>query len=160
MDNQRLLVWSFFGFMLFLTWQAWMEDYGPRPQTPAVSETATAPESASSDIDDLPAMTSPAAGDAPALNAANDTDAPVPDTDSSAVVTVVTDVLDVEISSRGATLQKAVLLKYPVSKDEPDVLVQMLSPAAESLGLLQTGLRISGREDEEPNHRANFSAEL
>jgi len=26
MDNQRLIIWSFFGFMCFLTYQAWVLD--------------------------------------------------------------------------------------------------------------------------------------
>lgn len=157
MDNQRLLIWSFFGLMVFLTWQAWMEDYGPQPQPPAATETTARPEAATPDVDDLPAMSDPAPGDAPILNAGT-TGEPATDTASASVVTVTTDVLQVEISTRGATLQKAALLKYPVSKDEPDVLVRMLSPAPETLGLLQTGLRISGREDAEPNHRADFTA--
>ena len=44
MDNQRLLIWAFFGVMLFLTWQAWLEDYGSRPQpvSPSSEEAATA----------------------------------------------------------------------------------------------------------------------
>ena len=33
MDNQRLLIWAFFGFMLFITWQTWLEDYGPQQST-------------------------------------------------------------------------------------------------------------------------------
>lgn len=157
MDNQRLLIWSFFGLMVFFTWQAWMEDYGPQPQQPAVTENSAAPEAATPDLDDLPAMSGPTPGDAPTLNAGT-SEEPVIDTASASVVTVTTDVLSVEISTRGATLQKAALLKYPVSKDEPDVLVRMLSPTPETLGLLQTGLRISGREDAEPNHRAEFTA--
>ena len=31
MDNQRLLVWGMFGFLLFLTWQTWLEDNAPPP---------------------------------------------------------------------------------------------------------------------------------
>ena len=50
MDNQRLLVWAFFGMMAWLTYQAWMQDYGPKPVAqPAATETPT-PEQAP-DID-------------------------------------------------------------------------------------------------------------
>ena len=31
MDNQRLLIWAFFALMAWMTYQAWMEDYGPQP---------------------------------------------------------------------------------------------------------------------------------
>src|SRR5690606_29733968 len=60
--------------------------------------------------------------------------------------------------SRGGTLQKAVLLHYPVAKDQPDVLVQLLSPTMPDFGLIQTGLR-TAHEGPEPNHLAEFSSD-
>ena len=33
MDNQRLLIWTTFGLLLWLTYQAWQQDYGPQPAT-------------------------------------------------------------------------------------------------------------------------------
>ena len=167
MDNQRLFIWSFFGVMVFLTWQAWLQDYGPQPAAPAATDAVPAisadPNNAAAPqgIDELPSL-SPVGGDAidaPALsteaNAVPDADAPTP---GGAIVNVRTDVLDVDISLRGATLQRADLLTYPVSKDRPDELVQMLSPVASDLGLLQTGIRVNGR-DSEPNHLATFVAD-
>ena len=29
MDNQRLLIWVTFFFLAWMTYQAWMSDYGP-----------------------------------------------------------------------------------------------------------------------------------
>lgn len=155
MDNQRLLVWAAFGLMLWFTYQAWMQDYAgppaPRPQ-PAVEETA---EGAPADRDALPSLPEPAAGPetAPSLSPEAGEAAPTGD-----VVRVTTDVLDVDISTRGGTLQRAVLLNYPVAKDQPDVLVQLLSPAPSELGLIQTGLRSAG-EGPEPNHLAEFASD-
>ena len=37
MDNQRLLIWVTFFFLAWMTYQAWMSDYGPQP--PAVPAT-------------------------------------------------------------------------------------------------------------------------
>ena len=42
MDNQRLIIWGFFAIMAYLTWQTWMQDYGPRPQ-PAETDAGTLP---------------------------------------------------------------------------------------------------------------------
>ena len=39
MDNQRLLVWAFFGLMAWITYQTWMQDYGPKPAPPATQQT-------------------------------------------------------------------------------------------------------------------------
>ena len=39
MDNQRLLIWAAFGFTAWLTYQAWLQDYGPQPTAaPAATE--------------------------------------------------------------------------------------------------------------------------
>ena len=31
MDNQRLVTWALFGVMVWLTYQAWLQDYAPQP---------------------------------------------------------------------------------------------------------------------------------
>ena len=82
---------------------------------------------------------------------------PQPTASTAPTIRVRTDVLDVEISLDGATLQGATLLDYPVAKDRPDDLVTLLNTNPDQLGLLQTGLRSSG-DGPEPNHRARFSS--
>ena len=162
MDNQRLLVWAFFGVMLFLTWQAWVEDYGTKPSpatSPAVEDTTDTdmpvpglPELPAADTPDSAAPELPA--DAPPLPA----DATQPSADAgrdSRTVSVVTDVLELEIDTRGGTLARAVLDGYPVAKDQPDVLVQLLSPARDDLGLIHTGIRVRPAETE-PDQSAEF----
>jgi len=158
MDNQRLLIWAFFGLMGWITYQTWVQDYAPKP-------VATAPQQ----LQQEPELTAPDAGiDLPELNASADgtLDAPVPiegtTADSAAAskapsIRVTTDVLDLEISTEGGTLQSASLLKYPVAKDQPDTLVELLSTDPTNVGLIQTGLRIVG-EGDEPNHRAMFTS--
>ena len=155
MDNQRLLVWAAFGLMLWFTYQAWVQDYGPRPVTPPPSTEQSAAPSPQADAD-LPALPEPGS-EAPELEATPPPQASVA-AGGSSTVRVLTDVLDVEIDTRGGTLQKAVLLRYPVAKDQPDVLVQLLNPTPPDFGLIQTGLRSAG-DGPEPNHLAQFEAE-
>jgi len=158
MDNQRLLTWSFFGFMVFLTWQAWVEDYRTPPpveSAPVEAAQPATPQAPPASTGDLPTISDSAANDVPSLSAGSPE--PEPSVTGADVVRVVTDVLDLEISTAGATLQRAALLNYPVSKDDPDVLVELLSPAANTLGLVETGLILADRE-EEPNHFAVFTA--
>jgi YidC/Oxa1 family membrane protein insertase len=157
MDNQRLLVWAAFGLMLWFTYQAWVQDYGvkPAPQSqsrPAAEGVASPPEDPAH-LPDLPSgdVTQPQLESTPSLPGDDASGA-------SGVVRVVTDVLDVEISTRGGTLQKAVLLRYPVAKDRPDVLVQLLSAGPPDTGLIQTGLRAAA-EGPEANHLAEFRTE-
>ena len=144
MDNQRLLIWATFGFLLWMTWQAWQQDYAPAtvPQQTTPSEQVAMPQ-ADDSAPALPQQTAdaPAIGDQPpALD-----DAPeVVATNDDEVIRVTTDVFDLAISTRGGTLTRAALLNYPVTKDEPDNLVVLMSPDAIELGLIRTGLNDAG----------------
>jgi YidC/Oxa1 family membrane protein insertase len=145
MDNQRLLVWAGFGILLWLTYQTWMQDYGPVPvpaEQIADNETASPPPTdeqlalpelgASGEQPDEPATALP--GSEPGETAGQD-----------AIVTVRTDVLQLQLATRGGTLLRATLLDYPIEKDRPDELVELLSPEPANLGLIRTGLRgVSG----------------
>jgi YidC/Oxa1 family membrane protein insertase len=110
------------------------------------------------DIDgELPQLAAPATGDldAPPLDAA----APELPAETPGVkkIRVNTDVFTLEISTQGGTIQGATLKKYPVHKDRPNELVELLSTDPTNLGLIQTGLRSVG-EGDEPNHLAMFEA--
>ena len=56
MDNQRLIIWGLFAVMAYLTWQTWMQDYGPKPERPAIAEEAATPSplEPDGDIGELP----------------------------------------------------------------------------------------------------------
>ena len=143
--------------MLWFTYQAWVQDYArkPVPQSQPVADSVVSPDGEA--VPELPELPEPGST-APELDAAP-TMPGEPGADAAAsAIRVTTDVLDVEINTHGGTLQKAVLLRYPVAKDRPDVLVQLLSPVPPDVGLLQTGLRTAG-EGAEPNHLAQFSSE-
>ncbi len=159
MDNQRLLIWAFFGLMGWITYQTWVQDYGPKPVATPTEQLAQQPElSTPTDGVDLPELSAPAEG---SLDAPLPAESAAPSASVAAsnapTIRVTTDVLDIEISTEGGTLQAAALLKYPVAKDQPDTLVQLLSTDADNFGLIQTGLRIVG-EGDEPNHRARFTS--
>lgn len=159
MDNQRLLVWAAFGLMLWFTYQAWMQDYGPQPAARPDVPTAAAPTDEAPPPDDLPDLIDPAL-DTPQADRGPALDAPQDATNEATpvggdIIRVRTDVLDVEINTRGGTLQQAHLLKYPVAKNRPNELVQLLGRERGNLGLIQTGLRSSG-DGAEPNHLADF----
>ncbi|MCH9004171.1 MAG: membrane protein insertase YidC [Proteobacteria bacterium] len=154
MDNQRLLIWGFFGLLGWITYQTWTQDYALRPVA-AVTQEVAQPSNAEGDSD-LPELTAPTGTmlDAPPQLDEGTPEIP-PVAPGTAIVRVMTDVFSIEISTQGGTLQSAALINYPVAKDEPDKLVELLSVEPSNFGLLQTGLRIVG-EGEEPNHLAMF----
>jgi len=148
MDNQRLLIWASFGLLLWMTYQAWREDHGmaPPPESTPVSEQSAAPVVDSTPLDSLPPLPAETA-DAPSITET----APAldqQDNDETAgtggTIHIRTDVLDLEVNLVGATVTRATLLEYPVAKDQPNVLVELLNPARADLGLIQTGLNSAG----------------
>ncbi len=155
MDNQRLLVWATFGLLLWLSYEAWMQDHAPAPERPTAAATIAEPlmpaddtipqlDPAASESGDLPSLNEPVVA-TPAATAA------------APSVRVSTDVLELMISSRGATIVSARLKKYPVAKENPDEVISLLNPSGADLGLLQTGLIADG-DGAAANHLATFTA--
>ncbi len=162
MDNQRLLIWAFFGLMAWFTYQAWMQDYGPKPAdvAPQQSEGVAQPSDAMQVDDDLPEISEPQ-GDAslPAVPGGVEPAVPAGDTADAKLIRVKTDVLEIEINTVGGTLQKATLLNYPVAKDQPNTLVDLLSTKPGELGLIQSGVRAMDGAAE-ATHLSEFESPL
>jgi len=156
MDNQRLFVWAAFGLLAFMTYQAWLQDYAPQqPPVPAVLEQPDSAQPAVPNIDELPALPT-GADDMPVLGSDPSIEAEeVRPARTAKIVRVSTDVLEVEISTAGGKLQRAVLKQYPVAKDRPDTLVELLSTDEHRFGSLQSGLIGDPGDDEK-----YFTAEL
>ena len=151
MDNQRLIIWSFFGFMCILTYQAWTID---STQNEILVEQAYVEKELSFEAspqlnNNLPSLSQPTAANViPAMNTEDD---------FSKIIIVTTDVLELQINSKGGTIEGAKLLKYPKSKNQPNDVIEMLGSNQNDLGLIQTGLR-SLTGEPEPNHLANYSS--
>lgn len=116
MDNLRFVLITTFAMLVFMLYQAWQVDYGPKPPQPEQVEVPTAAK------DDLPSAASepappPASPEQPpaAERAAVEPAAEAPK--AGRTITVATDVLAVEIDLQGGTVQKLDLLAYPVEKE-------------------------------------------
>ncbi len=155
MDNQRLLVWAAFGLLAWLTYQQWINDYSPSAPslTAPVSDETLLPAREDDELPTLPDVSSDiAAGEVapelPEITAAEP---------AAGLIRVSTDVFELEIDTRGGTIRRAALKNYPVAKDRPDTLIQLLSPETGNIGFIQSGLRARG-DGPEANHRATFSS--
>ena len=159
MDNQRLLVWATFGLLLYLNYQAWVQDYRVPPESQGIAGVEETPK----EVDELspPELPSERQG-------SHETNISSPTLDEfgtarevrgAETIYVTTDVLDLEINSKGGTLERARLLGYPVTKDQPNVLVELLSSAPSELGLIQTGLNSAGSAPK-ANHTAEYDAQI
>src|SRR4029453_2030354 len=108
-------------------------------------------DASSQTLPDLPSASS-SNGTAPTAAAPAGPEAPSTD---AAIIHVTTDVLSLDISTRGGELIRADLLQYPVAKNNPDVVVRLFNPTS-PLYIARSGLRVANHA-EEPTHMAKFS---
>ncbi len=155
MTNARSFLWIALAALGFLLWNAWQTDYS-RIQS---IETARKP------IDvERPSPSATTSAELPNASAApvvpsgsdNATNEAMPDTVPSALINVRTDVLDLQIDTRGGTISSAKLLQYPVTAGTTTPSVQLLDGSDEHFFVAQSGL-ISANANA-PDHRALFSA--
>jgi YidC/Oxa1 family membrane protein insertase len=144
----------------FLIWQAWQEDYGPKP----AMETAGAPAGVPAGSVDVPAVPTPAttgtaetgSGGVDVPSAPNQGTAPVAAEASSAAVVVETDLMRVEIDPVGGTLRRLRLNDFAQSTEQPDEPFTLLTTQPPDVFLIQSGL--VGNEAA-PSHRAAMTPE-
>lgn len=151
MDNYRLILLLSLGVVLFLIYQAWIEDYGPGSRLavdgPPAQELAGAlpegvPEVAVEKVDATNDIVNGGVGviDQPG---------------QLAPISVETDVLRLEISPRGGTVTSAWLKNYSALPDKPDVPFRLLKPEPPSMFVAQSGF-LSTVQDRVPTHEAIF----
>jgi YidC/Oxa1 family membrane protein insertase len=153
MPNLRSFLLLALAFTAFLLWQAWQQDYAARDGAPAVaaSDTPAPPNAEPTPGGEIPA---PAPAAAPASDAA--ADAPASDAGGTRI-TVETDVLRVEIDTRGGTVTQADLLRYPVDAAKPQPVVRLLDDEAAPIWFVaQSGL--VSADGPAPDHRALYRA--
>jgi YidC/Oxa1 family membrane protein insertase len=161
MGNLRPVLIVGLAFLGYMIWVQWQKDYGPAPQAPAPqtqlqSDTPAVPSTPaerSAAAVDLPEPVDRQQGQRSSSETVNAADAG----DENAVISVRTDVLDVEIDLVGGTAVSAILLDYPVRQKEPENKVRLLTPRGDELFVAQSGLL---SHQEAPNHTSYYSSEI
>jgi YidC/Oxa1 family membrane protein insertase len=180
-NNARIYLWIALALMIWLNYDAWQRDYGPR--TDVVTSTTTANNAATptspaggnlaDQLPQAPKETAPSSGGANSSTAApgqNGNGATTPSTPgtgvpnesapeasaSAPVIHVRTDVLDLEISTLGGTIQQADLTKYPKVKGETAPVRLENHDDPQTTYLLQSGLIDSGTA---PTHLTQMTSE-
>jgi YidC/Oxa1 family membrane protein insertase len=151
MDNTRLFLFAALAFVGMLIWQQWQLDYGPQPVIS--SEATNAPNLAQtgdevSDIIDLPEQ-----ADGLAVDTIDSPESSAAMT-SGNLITVETDVVSVVIDSKGGVIRSVKLIKYPISLDTPEQGLELIHSDAESIHILQSGLR--NRSNTAPTHHSMY----
>ncbi|MBE1162107.1 membrane protein insertase YidC [Dyella acidiphila] len=144
MNQTRTLLMFALLAVCYMLWQAWEQDYGPHP----LNETATASSSTAAGGNATP-------GAAPAI-ASGSADGAA----TAQLVTVSTDVLRLTIDTRGGSVVRSELLKYPVAprtKKDPDPApIRLLDDGSNDYFAAQSGL--VSADGAAPDHRAVFQS--
>jgi len=152
MDNVRVFLFLGLALILLMLYQAWMRDYAPQPEVAGATGTSSATTPRVVDGAVPSALPSTTVGAAPGVLPGQE-----PRKERGATVRVVTDRLDLEISTRGGDVRRVDLPTFPISLDQPETPFRLLDDTAELFHIAQAGLLASSGEA--PNHYADFSAE-
>jgi len=149
MDTKQFILVAALVLVVLLLWDAWQREYGEHARPAAVSETA--PGQA---LD----KQAPASADVPSLPA----DAPAPrepvtkrETETGRRIEVNTDLFRLHIDTRGAGIDHAELLDYPVSPENRDQPVRLLANDSARTYIVQGGLLSNSIA---PTHDDRFTA--
>ena len=156
MDNQRFFIWAVFGFMCLLNYQAWIQQdiqnyqYMERSVDADQDIKQNNQKSFENDVPEIiDTQTRSTIREASPLQSS--------DMLGADIIKIKTDVLEISINLMGATIQEIKLLNYPVSKDRPDDLVELINQSPNNYGLIQSGIRASDKK-QEANHLVKFSS--
>jgi len=160
MGNLRSVLLITLGLLGYMLWVQWQRDYPPAPTasrvTASPAEVSGQKPQALQNEADLPQPL-----DVPTAQAQEKTGSPAtpdgmpPAQAESPVVTVTTDVLEVEIDLIGGTLIRAHLLNYPEVLEQPDQKVSLLEEHGENLFIAQSGLL---SHQAAPNHTSEYQS--
>ena len=159
MDNARLFLFAALVFVGMLMWQQWQADYGPQPVRPTQAEQGIAGGGESQPGDfagDLPEIAETVGGVAGSDNGIAGTEGAVQPTVQQ-LVTVDTDVIRVQIDTRGGGIRSLKLKKYPTSLEQPNDWLELIHSDSDSLHVLQSGLR--NKEERAPTHYSDYQVD-
>ncbi|WP_297533663.1 membrane protein insertase YidC [Thalassolituus sp.] len=158
MDIRRLVIYAGLAISSYMLILAWNQDYGTENVTTPIAETSnqSAPDFGSDTPDTSDAVDAdvPDVSDQPAVSAADMPEVAAPTGD---VITVQTDVLNVEINPKGGQVVSVRLPQYSKSIKQKDVPFTLLENSNTRLFIAQSGL--VGRDGIDKNKGALYSTE-
>jgi len=154
MGNQRILLYFTLFFIIYMIWAQWQMQYG---------EQAEAPDQAQTEF--VAADKQPTTEGIPQADTVSDSavqSAAIPATEKTVVqdetIRVITDVLDIEIDTRGGTVSKSLLRDYLVEAGKEEDKVILLNDAAINYYVAQSGL-VSSVTGSAPSHNTVYRSD-
>ena len=158
MDNLRLILFFSLAFILLLLWQAWNQDYGqPHRSAPVAkdspAETMDKGVDATAEIPSAPVTANVEPAPEGALPSV-----PASKVSESQLISVITDLYELEIDTKGGSIQTLFLNDYSVSLENQDEKFQLMRATTPNLLVAQSGL-IGAKGSDAPSHESQFRTE-
>ena len=170
MEQQRLFLTIGLFFLLYLAYDAWQLEFGPQPEPQIITtsannstEVAGVPMGADNKSSAVPQSTQSSSSVPTSIPSA--VNAPIAKAIKQAQrIVVETDVLRLEIDSRGGDVRVADLVKYPKTSKDDTKAFRLMSDANKDLFIAQSGF--AGKRDlndgtviAAPNHNTIYKVE-
>ena len=152
MENQRLFLFAALLIVLFLLYNSWQQQYGPKPPVPVTQTSPPATAQVPSETSAVPA----APGVQPASPSAQVPSA-VQALSTQQQIHVHTDLFDVVIDTMGGDIRRVALLKYPEHVNTPDKPVLLFDDQLPRILIAQSGLLSSSGPSFD--HRVVYTAD-
>ena len=151
MGNHRLLLYFTLFFIVYMIWAQWQLAYGPKPEVVAEKDTVTA--TANNNEDGMIPEAASIPGSQPSVSSLDKQPG-----SAGQRIQIVTDILDVDIDTKGGDVIRTVLRDYPVTADKPEEKLVLLTDQNVNYQVAQSGL-VSVNEGTAPSHNAVYRNE-
>lgn len=149
MGNQRLLLYFTLFFVIYMIWAQWQMDYGPKPEVATISDVKSGEVNP---MEGVPMAAASATGQKAVSTIANKSEK------TGQSITVVTDVLEVEINTKGGDIRHTLLRNYSVDAKKPKEKLVLITDEDVNYQVAQSGL-VSVDQGSAPSHNAIYTSE-
>jgi YidC/Oxa1 family membrane protein insertase len=151
MGNQRLLLYFTLFFIIYMIWAQWQIEYGPKPE-PVASTQDDGVTGENNNIEQVPQAVTSMVDGKTLSPAAKDS------TISSQRIKVLTDVLEIEIDTKGGDILRGLLRDYSVTADKPEEKLVLVTDEHINYQVAQSGL-VSVNKGSAPSHNTVYRSE-
>ncbi len=150
MGNQRILLYFTLFFIVYMIWAQWQIEYGPKPE-PVVAGQSVQSNGNVLSSEDIPQAVNMTGGE-PSISPV------VKDAVISERIKVITDVIEIEIDTKGGDVIRVVLRDYSVTAAKPEDKLVLVNDANINYQVAQSGL-VSVNKGTAPSHNAIYKSE-
>jgi len=151
--NQRVLLYFTLFFIIYMLWAQWQMDYGPKSEPTSVKQEYSGNGNSGILSEEIPQ---------PVSSNNNTESTGLPGIEDKAVnserIKVVTDVLTVEIDTKGGDIRRVVLSDYSETAENPEEKLVLITDEMINYQVAQSGL-VSVNKDSAPSHNAIYHSE-